>query len=409
MLIALFLSSIVPVVGGLTGDGNLNNLAGAANSISAVMAGVVLGFTIWKQIERFHGVNDVSYVFWSFLPAFMAVTAIVLLFRLDCVPLVLAAGFAVSLSWFVFVHYYVYANRRPRFHIIPGGDVARMWKVEGLDLFEARELFCGRSNRAESDGFVVDFGHRHRQKTREFIADLTVHGVPVYHYKHLEERLTGKVSFELPHENTFGSLLPNLFYLKVKQGLDIIAAVALILLLAPLFILLAAAIFVCDGRPILFSQRRMGYRGRPFTAFKFRTMVQPAKALTETDAAHAMTQPGDPRITPLGRILREKRLDELPQLFNVLRGEMSMIGPRPEALELERIYRSRLANYAYRHAVRPGISGWAQVTQGHVTAVCDVEEKLKYDFYYIKNLSPWLDFLILLKTIRTVVVGFGAR
>ena len=117
----------------------------------------------------------------------------------------------------------------------------------------------------------------------------------------------------------------------------------------------------------------------------------------------------DERITRFGAFLRKYRIDELPQVINILRGEMSWIGPRPEALPLSQWYQEELPFYSYRHVVRPGITGWAQVNQGHVTSSDQVLEKLHYDFFYIKNLSIWLDLLIVLKTIRVVLLGTGAK
>jgi lipopolysaccharide/colanic/teichoic acid biosynthesis glycosyltransferase len=129
-----------------------------------------------------------------------------------------------------------------------------------------------------------------------------------------------------------------------------------------------------------------------------------------TDArAAAMTGDLDPRVTPVGALLRRTRIDELPQVFNILRAEMSWIGPRPEAEVLSHWYVGELPFYRYRHVVKPGISGWAQTNQGHVAEVGEVHRKLQYDFYYIKYFSPWLDVLILFKTARTMLNGFGAR
>jgi lipopolysaccharide/colanic/teichoic acid biosynthesis glycosyltransferase len=122
-----------------------------------------------------------------------------------------------------------------------------------------------------------------------------------------------------------------------------------------------------------------------------------------------MTGADDPRITRLGRFLRQARIDELPQIYNILRGHMSWIGPRPEALELSRWYEQEIPFYAYRHIVRPGITGWAQVNQGHVTSLTDIDAKLQYDFYYIKNFSYWLDFVILARTAMVVFTGHGAK
>ena len=117
----------------------------------------------------------------------------------------------------------------------------------------------------------------------------------------------------------------------------------------------------------------------------------------------------DPRITRIGRLIRKYRIDELPQIFNILRGEMSWIGPRPEAVDLAEWYERDIPFYAYRHAVRPGITGWAQTNQGNVAEIDAATAKLHYDFYYIKHFSPSLDLLIALKTIKTILTGFGSR
>ena len=122
-----------------------------------------------------------------------------------------------------------------------------------------------------------------------------------------------------------------------------------------------------------------------------------------------MTKNDDDRITAVGGLLRTLRLDELPQIINILRWEMSWIGPRPEAEVLSVWYTSEIPFYRYRHVVKPGISGWAQVNQGHVAEVNEVHRKLQYDFYYIKYFSPWLDVLIFFRTIKTMLTGFGSR
>jgi lipopolysaccharide/colanic/teichoic acid biosynthesis glycosyltransferase len=151
----------------------------------------------------------------------------------------------------------------------------------------------------------------------------------------------------------------------------------------------------------------MGYRGKKFRMYKFRSM-RPTSVSGDSRSA-AITQDEDARVTRLGKYLRRFRIDELPQIVNILKGEMSWIGPRPEAVPLSLWYEAELPFYRYRHIVRPGITGWAQVNQGHVAQVEDVLWKLQYDFYYIKNFSFWLDLLIVARTVRTVLSGFGAR
>jgi lipopolysaccharide/colanic/teichoic acid biosynthesis glycosyltransferase len=129
----------------------------------------------------------------------------------------------------------------------------------------------------------------------------------------------------------------------------------------------------------------------------------------EDERGAAMTGHEDDRITRVGAFLRRTRIDELPQIINILKGEMSWIGPRPEALVLSSWYVGEIPFYRYRHVVRPGISGWAQVNQGHVAGVDEVHQKLQYDFFYIKYFSPWLDLLILFRTVKTMATGFGSR
>jgi len=139
--------------------------------------------------------------------------------------------------------------------------------------------------------------------------------------------------------------------------------------------------------------------------------MRPREAMLDQHAARqdAMTQSDDDRITRVGRFLRQTRLDELPQILNIVRGEMSWIGPRPEAVPLSQWYENEIPFYSYRHIIRPGISGWAQVQQGHVTDLDAVSQKLAYDFYYVKHFSAWLDMVITFRTIPTMIGGFGAR
>jgi lipopolysaccharide/colanic/teichoic acid biosynthesis glycosyltransferase len=232
----------------------------------------------------------------------------------------------------------------------------------------------------------------------------------VFHSKQAYEALTGRVEIEHLSENTFGSLIPGLAYVGAKQVLDFILALVLIPLLSPVFLMIAVAIRWDSPGPVIFRQERVGYRGNSFTCFKFRTMkYEPGMVESEAEPHKVATADDDDRVTRLGRWLRNKRLDEFPQMINILRGEMSFIGPRPEAVALSRWYQRELPFYLYRHVVRPGISGWAQINQGHVTDVDLVLGKLHYDFFYIKNFSPWLDALITLKTLGIMVRGIGAR
>jgi lipopolysaccharide/colanic/teichoic acid biosynthesis glycosyltransferase len=228
----------------------------------------------------------------------------------------------------------------------------------------------------------------------------------VYQVKQLSESLTGRVEIEQLSENSFGSLLPARGYFHLKGLIDFLFALAVLPVALPVMAGCAVAIRLDSKGPALFRQTRVGHAGRQFTVYKFRTMRD---VLIADERQAAMTQDDDDRITRVGRTLRKLRLDELPQIFNILKWQMSWIGPRPEAEVLSVWYTKEIPFYRYRHVVKPGISGWAQVNQGHVAEVDEVLRKLHYDFYYIKYFSPWLDLLILLRTIKTMLTGSGAR
>jgi exopolysaccharide biosynthesis polyprenyl glycosylphosphotransferase len=288
--------------------------------------------------------------------------------------------------------------------IIPGGAVNVLTEISDIIWHHVRrpgEPLVGVS------GIVVDLRADLSDDWERYIADAALVGIPVYHFKQVSESLTGRTEIEHLSENTLGSLNPNMLYLKVKQTIDWLAALAVLVLLSPVLLAVGFAIRWDSPGPALFRQQRMGYRGETFNMVKFRTMRAEVHQGQGREAA--ITRDNDTRITRLGRFLRRTRIDELPQAINILRGEMSWIGPRPEAMALSELYEEKLPFYRYRHIVHPGITGWAQVNQGHVSSVDDVLSKLHYDFYYIKNFSPWLDVVIVLRTIKTMLTGFGAK
>ena len=192
----------------------------------------------------------------------------------------------------------------------------------------------------------------------------------------------------------------------IKRVFDILAAFGLLFVLWPVMLLTAIAIRLFDGirRPARYRQTRVGLNGTVFEVIKFRTMPKNAE-----DAGAVWADYKDKRATRLGRILRSTRIDELPQLFNVLRGEMSMVGPRPERPVFVEQLDTHLPYYSQRHRIKPGITGWAQLCYPYGASVEDAKEKLQYDLYYVKNHSILLDMIIWLKTVEVVLVGEGAR
>ncbi|MFZ5618465.1 MAG: exopolysaccharide biosynthesis polyprenyl glycosylphosphotransferase [Pseudomonadota bacterium] len=189
-----------------------------------------------------------------------------------------------------------------------------------------------------------------------------------------------------------------------KRFFDIAAALSLLVCLSPVLILTAIAIRLDSQGPILYRQRRIGFAGREFEIFKFRSMREDAEKNGARWAAE-----DDDRITRVGRFIRRTRIDEIPQAINILKGEMSFVGPRPERPEFVRLLEKEIPHYHDRHIVKPGITGWAQVKYVYTASVEGARDKLAYDLYYIKHFSPILDLIIVLMTVRVALLGIGSR
>jgi lipopolysaccharide/colanic/teichoic acid biosynthesis glycosyltransferase len=367
-----------------------------------VVCAIILGFYFLKNITIFPGMRTNYYVVPSFLVSYAITLAFFFFFRFDYSRGAFLGSFLLCVTWFWSIYVVAQRNGAVRIGVVPFGDVAV--------LPEARGVFWEWMSEPELDPhydvLVADLRAEIPAKWEAFLAESAIRGMAVFHVKQLREAITGRVEIEHLSENSLGSLIPFVAYLRIRRMVDFLAAVVFGALLAPFLLVIALLIRLDSPGPALFRQQRIGYRGRPFRVAKFRTMSHRPDA---ADRDEAITRENDPRITGLGRFLRRTRIDELPQILNVLRGEMSWIGPRPEVEILSRWYESELPFYRYRHIVPPGITGWAQVNQGHVAELDQVNHKLHYDFYYIKNFSPWLDILILIRTARTVLTGFGSR
>ena len=191
----------------------------------------------------------------------------------------------------------------------------------------------------------------------------------------------------------------------LKRSFDVTCAILGLILATPVIAIIALVMRLTEGRPVLYSQFRVGRDGRPFTLYKFRSMRPNA----ESDTGPVWSSGAeDPRVTRLGRFLRRTRLDELPQLWNILRGDMSIVGPRPERPEFVNDLTKQIPFYSQRHAVRPGLTGWAQVRHSYAASVEDSLQKLQYDLFYIKHLSIAFDMFIVFETIKTVLVRSGS-
>jgi sugar transferase (PEP-CTERM system associated) len=240
------------------------------------------------------------------------------------------------------------------------------------------------------------------------LMDLRMRGIEVEEATSFYERASGKIAVEtmlpswLIYSEGFKSTPLRVF---LKRLGDVTLSVLLLVLAAPVMALTALLIRLGSPGPVLYRQERMGKDGQIFHLLKFRSMRHRA----ESESGPTWTIKNDPRITRVGRVIRKLRIDELPQLVNVLRGEMSFVGPRPEREYFVRQLVQRIPYYALRMTVRPGLTGWAQVEYGYGASEAESLEKLKYDLYYIKNANVLLDLWIVLKTTKVVMFGTGAR
>jgi sugar transferase (PEP-CTERM system associated) len=232
------------------------------------------------------------------------------------------------------------------------------------------------------------------------------HGVSFDHLASVYEEYTGKIAVEnlRPSWLVFSSGFRRTPATRlVKRAFDIGIAAAMFVLALPVMAIVALAVKATSSGPVLYRQQRVGEGGRVFEIYKFRSMRADAEAATGA----VWARPDDPRVTPVGRLLRRSRLDELPQLWNVLRGDMSFVGPRPERPEFVARLTEEIPFYGVRHFVRPGLTGWAQVRYAYGASVEDALEKLQYDLFYIKHLSLALDLYILFETVKIVLLQRG--
>ena len=382
------------------GQLELGSVGSLENSLFGTAIAMLVGAYILRRILPLPGVQATSFILPTFVAAYAGTAIVFLLLRIDYSRFQFLASFLLAIAWFWVATVVERRYKRPLLAVLPVGSTDALATLKQADwcvLEDAEKVPLFAS------GVVADLRADLPPEWERLLATCALKGLPVYHSKHVVESLTGRVEIEHLSENSLGSLLPSSIYLKFKRTCDTIGV-----LLASPFILIVggvAALFIKleDGGPIFFSQPRMGHRGEVFAIFKFRTMRD------GTACGNHYTADNDPRVTRVGRILRRYRIDELPQALNILRGEMSWIGPRPELLPLAELYEAEIPFYSYRHIVRPGITGWAQVQQGWAAELKDVVGKLHYDFFYIKHFSPWLDLLITARTIRTILTGFGAR
>ena len=349
---------------------------------------------------------------------------------------ILIASFFLLLWRLAFEMYITRFSSHENILIVGTGEVARQVGEEvrkrkrlGFHLVGFINAPAGRSNPAEGgvgevlgdpsqmdrviekygvDKIVVAITERRGEYPVKEMLALRVNGCEVVEWPGFFEKLSGRIPID--------SLAPSFFIfnegfrksrilLLIRRVVSAIVAAVLMVLLLPVFLVVAAIIKLDSSGPVLYSQIRVGQKNRLIRIYKFRSMRKDAEK--NGDAVWAVEN--DPRITRVGHFLRKTRIDELPQLFNVMTGELDFVGPRPERPEFVEKLQNMIPYYALRHTVKPGITGWAQVMFHYGSSIDESKEKLQYDLFYIKNMSLKLDLLILFHTIKIVILGRGAR
>lgn len=371
------------------------------NTIIAVGLAFIASTLTLRRLASFPSAKLAAYIMPTVSIAFLIAVALLFFTREGYTRQVLFGGYLTSLVWFYLGYSFGRRYRKLKLALVPFGNTKRLLGTERIDL---RMLEEPDLQGIRFDGVVADLRAEDLPPEWEkFLATCTLCHIPVYHIRQIHESLSGRVQIDSLSENEFGSLLPSLMYLRFKRLVDTVGALLLLPVLLPIMLVVAVIVKLDSPGPVFFMQPRVGYRARPFLMFKFRSMYH------DMSGEDFTISEDDPRITRVGKVIRKYRIDELPQIFNILKGEMSFIGPRPESASLSEWYEEDVPFFSYRHVVRPGITGWAQVEQGYAAQVQGMTKKLQYDFYYIKHVSLWLDVLISLKTVRILFTGFGAR
>ncbi|WP_192034447.1 sugar transferase [Halomonas sp. YLGW01] len=373
-----------------------------SNTLLAIALSFIATILTQRRLLRFPGSHIVSYIVPTVTSIFLVAIALLFFTREGYSRQVLFIGYLLTLAW-CFAGYFIGIRyRRLKLAAVPFGATQYLQQTEGN---EFRMLDAPDLNGVRFDGIVADLRSDELMPEWErFLARCTLCHIPVYHVKQISESITGRVQIEHLAENDFGSLLPSGVYSFFKRCFDIAAIVITAPITIPIMAFTAIAVKLDSPGPALFIQNRVGQGNKDYKIYKFRSMCRDS----EKDGAK-LAQSDDMRVTRVGKIIRKTRLDELPQFFNVIKGDMSLIGPRPEQRAFVEQFDEEIPFYTYRHVVKPGITGWAQVVQGYASDADDTRIKIQHDFYYIKHFSLWLDILILFKTIKTILTGFGAK
>ena len=372
------------------------------NTLWAVGLSFVAIVLVLRRLARFSGGGIMAHIAPVVSGVFFLAFAVLFFNRSGYSRPVLLSAYGLCLLWCYAGYFVGRRYRRVKLAVLPMDPPCSLQSQPNLEI---RHLTEPDLRGVRYDAVVADLrGSSMTAQWERFLAQCILAHIPVFHIRQVMENLTGRVRIDHLSENEVGTLLPSPLYTVCKRLIDIVGVLLVAPIVLPLMLFTAIAIRLDSPGPAVFVQNRVGLGNRDFRIYKFRSMRTDAEA----DGARLACD-GDDRITRVGAFIRKTRLDELPQLWNVLKGDMSLIGPRPEQRVFVDQFDAEIPFYIYRHVVRPGITGWAQVMQGYAGDADATRVKIQHDFYYIKHFSLWLDILIVFKTVRIVLTGWGAR
>ena len=373
-------------------------------SMAAVALAFVASMLSMQRFDWFPGRRSIFAGITIVLGWYGVLAGLLMATRLPYSLTYLAAGLGLTLLFMLLQSTWMRHSQVSRMGYVPLGRASRLDLVKDVEWVRLDEPVLPKGG-LRLDAIVADLhAPALTNAWQKFLADCTLQRMPVYNIRQVEEALTGRVKIHHMYENNLGSLLPNPTYMAIKYVLEVALILLSLPIVLPIMLVTAILIKLEDGGSIFYNQERVGYRGKAFRMFKFRSMTENKKVNQETTTSH-----NDARVTRIGKFIRKVRIDELPQFLNVVLGQMSLIGPRAEYKKFADELEQQVPFYQYRHIVKPGISGWAQVMHGYATGADETQIKIEHDFYYIKNFSFSLDVLIVFLTLKTMATGFGAR
>ena len=401
VFLGLFLCASIITLGTLIFTGLKLQAPQYLNVVIGALVGYLISSVTLHNLGRFPGNRPLSYMIPVLTVSLLSITAVIIFTRIDYSRAVLL----LSLCVVPIVTYAEFKLRQHlqtgRYAVIPFGFYQELIRLNPSKFYA---LENPSFTAPDTIGIIVDSNEQLPAEWQQFIAEELSKDTPVMDSVAAYESISGKSPLDHYGELAGHELLPSQAYLTAKRLLESSLILASSPVTVPFIIIVAIAVKLESKGPAFFVQRRVGKGGREFSMYKIRSM----RTDSEANGAQFAGE-NDPRITRIGKFIRKMRIDELPQFLNILKGDMALIGPRPEQATFVQEFEKVIPLYSFRHIVRPGITGWAQVTHGYAADEDETREKLAHDFYYVKNLSIWLDLDIVFKTIKTMLTGFGAR